>query len=690
MTLRDIILAKKFGGVATGNQDITTLDEYNVKTKATARVSAAERAKFLESNIRENVTLLGKTGTLVELNADTATVTPSTSEQTVRPTAPKNGFSSVTVEAMPVGSATTPATAVTANPTITVDSQTGAISASVSKTESVTPTVVPGYVASGTSGNVTVSGSASEQLSTQAAAVITPTGSAQTAVAAGKYTLGAVTVEGVICQNLTAANIAKDVVVKVGTATDDDSVISVTGEYEGGDVSYAELLTDTYGSGTPTPSSYKYVEVVQLSASQNDTYNAPDNTAYDPVVVSVAGGGYDHTFDVPTVSGSYTYNGSAQTPTIAGYYSDFMTMTGDTSETNAGSYSVTIALKDTTNCEWRDTTTTAKTLSWSIAKAALPKPTLSSAAISLNSDNLTGTFTVTRSGDGVISATSADTSKVTASVSGDTVTVTLVDTTAIGSTVNVTVTVAEGTNYLAYSATDVVCAVAITETVPQGYIVFESEDNTQITVGKNGGKTWNGTVYYSTDGDTWAEWDGVTSISGLKVYLRGVGNTKITGSGLNKEFLLNGTNITCIGRIDALLDYTETLQGNFPQMASHCYYRLFQQCGSLISSPILPAITLAEHCYDTMFYNCSSLKVLPSLPATILPNHCYYNMFYNCTSIKLSSTQAEEYINEYRIPTSGIGSIGTQSLDNMFTSTGGTFTGTPTINTTYYTSNTVV
>lgn len=62
-------------------------------------------------------------------------------------------------------------------------------------------------------------------------------------------------------------------------------------------------------------------------------------------------------------------------------------------------------------------------------------------------------------------------------------------------------------------------------------------------------------------------------------------------------------------------------------------------------------------------------------------------MFYNCTSLKLSSTKTDEYTQEYRIPSSGNGTMATDALTNMFTSTGGTFTGTPEINTIYYLSS---
>ena len=63
-------------------------------------------------------------------------------------------------------------------------------------------------------------------------------------------------------------------------------------------------------------------------------------------------------------------------------------------------------------------------------------------------------------------------------------------------------------------------------------------------------------------------------------------------------------------------------------------------------------------------------------------------MFQGCINIKLSSTKTEGYTQEYRIPmleTNGTGTSG--DLDRMFYGTGGTFTRTPEINTTYYLSS---
>jgi hypothetical protein len=86
-----------------------------------------------------------------------------------------------TSKSVATGSATTPATTITAVPTISVDAN-GKITASNSKTQSITPSVSAGYVSSGTAGDITVGGSNTFTLTTQAAKTITPSTSAQTAI----------------------------------------------------------------------------------------------------------------------------------------------------------------------------------------------------------------------------------------------------------------------------------------------------------------------------------------------------------------------------------------------------------------------------------------------------------------------------------------------------------------------------
>ena len=125
-------------------------------------------------------------------------------------------------------------------------------------------------------------------------------------------------------------------------------------------------------------------------------------------------------------------------------------------------------------------------------------------------------------------------------------------------------------------------------------------------------------------------------------------------------------------------------------LANYCYSDMLRGCTSLTTAPALPATTLSTYCYRTMFLGCTNLEGLPKLPATTLASNCYAYMFYQCSKIKLSTTQTWAYQTPYRIPTTWTGTTATDALIDMFTSTWWTFTWTPSINTTYYTSNTVI
>lgn len=132
------------------------------------------------------------------------------------------------------GSAATPNTTITVTPSFNFFVNDGLVAAIVRNEQtSITPTVTEGYVTEGTAGTVTVTGESVYQIPTQAAQTIHPSTSDQT-VASRKYLTGVQTIKGVLLTNLTAANIKKDVVVKVGDSTDDDCVTSITGTYEGG------------------------------------------------------------------------------------------------------------------------------------------------------------------------------------------------------------------------------------------------------------------------------------------------------------------------------------------------------------------------------------------------------------------------------------------------------------------------
>lgn len=220
------------------NSEIASLSNTGIKTLDTG-------GKYCDSDIEIQYTK--PAAPTPSLQAKT-NIAPATTSQTITADSGYDGLSSVQINAMPAGSATTPATTITANPSISV-SLFGEITASVSKSQKVTPTVSAGYVSSGTYGTVTVSGSSTEQLTTKAAQTYTPTTTNQT-IAAGRYLTGTQTILG--DANLLAENIKKDV-----------SIFSIVGSYEGGGgVGTAKTVTVTLGYPT-SPSYFQSVTIYE-------------------------------------------------------------------------------------------------------------------------------------------------------------------------------------------------------------------------------------------------------------------------------------------------------------------------------------------------------------------------------------------------------------------------------------------
>lgn len=165
-------------GKASGGVALPSLDN----PAAAADILSGKEAIDEDGNV---ITGTIETKTSSNLTASGATVT-----------VPAGYYASNASKSVASGSAKTPATTITKAPTISVNSS-GLITASVSGSQNVTPTVSAGYVSSGTAGTITVSGSTTKQLTTQAAKTITPSMSSQTAVASGVYTTGAVTVAAI-------------------------------------------------------------------------------------------------------------------------------------------------------------------------------------------------------------------------------------------------------------------------------------------------------------------------------------------------------------------------------------------------------------------------------------------------------------------------------------------------------------
>ena len=186
----------------------------------------------------------------------------------------------------------------------------------------------------------------------------------------------------------------------------------------------------------------------------------------------------------------------------------------------------------------------------------------------------------------------------------------------------------------------------------KSYLTFSSPSSFTLAV-NDATKHWDGTLEYFSSDKTWTIWDGTTTLSSVDndgdnvLYLRGIGNTVITGNGYTCYWVLTGNDIKCIGNIENLLDYATVEAGNHPTMADYCYYTMFFNCISLVQAPDLPATTLANYCYSTMFTSCTALTQAPALPATTLANQCYDSMFQGCTALTqapaLPATTLAEY-----------------------------------------------
>ena len=255
------------------------------------------------------------------------------------------------------------------------------------------------------------------------------------------------------------------------------------------------------------------------------------------------------------------------------------------------------------------------------------------------------------------------------------------------------------------------------------FVKFSSPNSFRLeTVNQN--TQWNGTMQYSYDnGQNWSTFSGGGANSGYDratssyiLLLRGIGNShlKTSNDSIGAFRFTSGTDISVSGNLESLLDYTTVALGNHPTMdnycfaylfsgtpitdasdlvlpipsTEYCFANMFRSCTSLVYSiKNLNTITTQPSCCRGMFYGCSNMITIPRVDSGVdLASYSCREMFRGCSKIKISTTQDSEYINEYKIPTLS----NANATNNMFYSTGGSFTGAPTANTTYYTSNTVV
>ena len=188
---------------------------------------------------------------------------------------------------------------------------------------------------------------------------------------------------------------------------------------------------------------------------------------------------------VPDTISSFTYDGTVKTPEWHNYDSEQLSISGTTSATNAGIYTVYFTPK--AGYSWADESVDSKSVTWSIVKA---NGSLSLSATSgkiIGKSNNTTTFTITKAGDGAISVQSSNTTIATVAISGTTVTVT---SKGYG-TSTITVSVAEGTNHTAPSNK------TYSVTVDYLYLYNAGDENTSVTGGWQA-RAWRGSNAFSS------------------------------------------------------------------------------------------------------------------------------------------------------------------------------------------------
>lgn len=207
-------------GYVEGNTAINTLE---LTTKGAATITPSKSAQTIAKG--QYLTGVQTIAAIPDEYVDTTNITKSSSDLTATGARvdvpagyyPSDSFKLVT-------------SATHSNPTIVVDSSTGTITAShVQGT---------GYVTGGTT-------TASTTLTAQAAKTVTPTKSSQTAVSAGRFTTGAITVAPIPNEYITTTD---------ANATTSEIISGKTAYVNGSKVT-GTLVTQNYYSGTSDPTS---------------------------------------------------------------------------------------------------------------------------------------------------------------------------------------------------------------------------------------------------------------------------------------------------------------------------------------------------------------------------------------------------------------------------------------------------
>ena len=346
---------------------------------------------------------------------------------------------------------------------------------------------------------------------------------------------------------------------------------------------------------------YTPAELAAVTRVRAVTYSAIPGT--DPGTGGGSGGGggtLEGEVRWPVQSGSLTYNGNAQSPSWSGYDSMKMTIGGTTSGTNAGTYTATFTPKD--GYCWPDGTADTVKVTWKIGKAA-GSLSLSPTTLTIDASSTTGTITVTRAGDGAITAKSSNTNIATVSVDGNKITVTKKG----NGTATITVSVAESANYLAPS--DKTCSVKC-ESVPtlaanSSWYKGSTAKSTITAIEIRDSYTPTGTVTEQWNADVDNSGSIKAYVEGTKLIIAGNGAGKIFANADSKYAFAadlpyaSFKNLTTIEGLN-LLDTSNVTDMSF----------MFDYCEKLTSLDLSGFDTSQVTKMVGIFRNCSSLTNL--------------------------------------------------------------------------------
>ena len=174
-----------------------------------------------------------------------------------------------------------------------------------------------------------------------------------------------------------AGSDTKELSITIAKAAPAEYTITVTTEGGGtASASHAKAVVGTEITLTATPNEgYHFKEWQVMSGNvtiKDDKFTMPDSNVEIKAIFEedAPPAPTDPAKPSISVTGTYTYNGSAHTATVNGYDPSTMNITGNTG-TDAGDYTVSVTSK---TGKWVDGSTDAVTAAWSIGKATREAP----------------------------------------------------------------------------------------------------------------------------------------------------------------------------------------------------------------------------------------------------------------------------------------------------------------------------